>query len=225
MPSFTFTAPDDGLPLRAALEETPSGAKEYLKKGFHVLAGLSADDRRVVLDAVCDVLPAGGIPDPASRLSGLQLKDADASLLVAAGSAMGVFLLYRKDLTAEEFVSTATEVGLVDRAEFDAILDVAKEIVSNRPGLRRAMDIADLGLEVLPSLRTALVTVDARVRVEDEAVILATPVAVVHMISDVPDQSMWFQVTKRQLEDLIKKLQVAGKKLDVAQKWIDEKRS
>lgn len=80
----------------------------------------------------------------------------------------------------------------------DAICAVRAEIID-------AVTTAQLAGAILPSLYLFNVETDIRVRVADGKVTTSVPVAVVHIDTDA-EERIWLQLTKGEVEDIVKKL-------------------
>jgi hypothetical protein len=218
MPDLHIHVPSDS-DVMETVSGIPSEVKTYLGKGFAVLARLPEDKLAPLMDAAKEHL---GAPVAASRdevASTLGVEPEDATALMTAVS-FATFSLTSRGDKAEDFVKALTTAKIVTETQQPQALRVAQAIVNNRLALKEALQRSRVAAAVLPSLIQFETTIDLRLGFEKNQVGFAVPVVVMHVDTDAQGEELWLQVNKKQLENLIRDLEEARRRLDQAEKWV-----
>jgi hypothetical protein len=125
-------------------------------------------------------------------------------------------LLSETTATPDDFVEAATGVIFLegDRA---VARSIASEVCDARSEITKTVARTQLAGEVLPSLYTFDVAIDLRVRVENKAIVASVPVAVLHIDTDAEDHEIWVQLTKGDIDNIIRTLTRALEDMQVAE--------
>jgi hypothetical protein len=214
--SLTFTIPRAERPIADMLGGIPRAFRDDAQKGFLILARIHIADYAEILSAVMTALES-----KTASLDGLeqrlQLPKSDLGALFAAS--MLVVSLLAEGGTQEEFLAAALKAELVRPERQAKIRPFLDNIVADRARVKKALRRASMSSEVLPFLSTFEVTVDLRMAYEDNAVIDAVPVAVLHIDTDANGQEIWFQASRGQLERLRIDIDSTLKRMDAAENW------
>jgi hypothetical protein len=216
MGSFNITIPRSERPFAEIVSRVPRVFRDQAEKGFVVLAEVGKQHYAEILKAV--VIALESKKAPLENLEKyLNLSKNDLSALFAA--AMLTVPILGEGGNAEEFISTAVKVGLLTQNLVPKIQPFIDTVVAERAQIGRAIRRAALPALVLPFLSNFEVAVDLRMGFEQEAVVDAVSVAVVHIDTDVNGKEIWFQASKQQMEELKSDIEDAIKRMDTAEAW------
>ena len=85
-----------------------------------------------------------------------------------------------------------------------------------------AVQRSALANELLPSFARLGTTVDLRPGFVEGSVAITVPVALVHLTTDVREHRLWFQITKPQLEHVIRDLKDTVHGMQMVEQWADK---
>jgi hypothetical protein len=198
------------------LSRYPEQALSYFQGGFSSAAALPEATRRKVLSEMISNFQRGTRRLDSSNLrqiTGLPTKVAEQ---VASVYSLVIGLLTETTATPEEFLEAAANKVFVepDRA---AAKSIATAVCDARAEILSTVLRTQLAGEVLPSLYTFDVAVDVRVRVEDGSVVTSVPVAVLHIDTDAENHEIWLQLTKGDIDNLIRTLTTTLSDMQVAE--------
>lgn len=217
MGSYHLNIPTRGS-LADAFSSLPTGAKTFLKEGFGILAKVPAGKLQPIVAAVIDSIYSGygaGLEDLRVQTG---IPPQDLRPMLAAASFMAAVLTSRNE-SPDGFVRLAIANSLIDEQAKDAIVNFAQSILSERSAVQQAFKHSELTGAVLPSLASFETLVELRLAFEGEQIGSTVPVIVVHLDTDARNQEVWFQLSKKQLERLIKDLEIALKRVEQAERW------
>ena len=218
MSEVRFRLPDSATPIRESLSDTPAPVRDYIRRGFHDLAGMPAESQSNLIGLILS-RPAG-FSDSAFAEIATQM-GVDAESLGAAASGLSLFAAYlaeRPD-TAAELADGFIAAGLVDELHRPLLVSLAERLAPERERLSRNFDQQVMGREVLPSFQSITTTVDVRLRFVDDAVSLAVPMAMVYLATDDANSRMFFQLTKGDVSYLIAELEAVKTRMEGAERW------
>jgi len=194
----------------------PKEALPYLKHGFAAAAKLSDQAKRSVLDEMIANFQRGTRRLDSDTLS--EITELPRRVAEQTGAVYSLVIGLLTDVAAspDEFVEAGA--GLIffeeDRA---AALAMAKAVCDARSEISRTVARTQLAGEVLPSLFTFDVAVDLRVRIENGKVVTSVPVAVLHIDTDADDHEIWLQLSKGDIDAIIKSLTKCLQDMQVAE--------
>ncbi len=194
----------------------PRAFKDQAEKGFVVLSDIPKQNYAEVLQAVIATLESKKPPLDDLEKS-LKLSKGDLSSLFAA--AMLTVPILGEGGNAEEFVSSAVKSGLIKETLVPKIQPFIDTIVSQKAVIGRAIRRASLPSQVFPSFSSIEVAVDLRIGFEDQKVVDAVPVAIVHIDTDTNGDEMWFQCSKHEMLQLKSEIEDAVKRMEAAESW------
>jgi hypothetical protein len=216
MGSLTFTIPRFERPIPEILSRIPRPFREQAEKGFVVLADVGQHNYAEILQAVIFTLESKK-PPLAELEKSLKLPMNDLGSLFAASMLMVPILA--DGANADDFVSSAVKGGLIGENLVPKIRPFVDTVMAQRVQIERAIRRATLPAQVLPHISDVEIVVDLRVAFEEQAVIEAVPVAIVHIDTDVDGKEIWFQSSKQQMQQLKSDIDEAIKKMEVADAW------
>jgi hypothetical protein len=139
----------------------------------------------------------------------------DAERLASAYSII-IGLLSESEASAEQFAEAARNKLFNEEDELTAFT-IATLACEHRDELKAGIERAQLAGAVLPSLIRFELEVDFRVRVSEGTIKTGVPIAVVHIDTDATAQEMWLQLSRGDVEDMIKKLNDTLESMNVAE--------
>jgi hypothetical protein len=216
MGSFNYSIPRSERPVSDILARIPRAFKDQAEKGFVVLGDIAKQHYAEVLQAVIATLESKKPPlDDLER--SLKLSKADLSSLFAAS--MLTVPILGEGGNAEEFVSAAIKTGLMQENLVPKIQPFIDTIVSQRVAIGRAIRRASLPSQVFPSFSSIEVAVDLRMGFEQQKVVDAVAVAIVHIDTNTDGSEMWFQCSKHEMLQLKNEIEDAVKRIEAAESW------
>jgi len=205
--------------LKRRVDEFPDEALSYFNSNFTAIASLADEARNAALKMLLDALKRGQHRVDGSALRSIsELSQRDAEK-VASTYLLVVGLLTDSAATPEDFALVAR--GKLFREENErAALSLAQSICSQRDEISRAVQRAQLGGAVLPSLRKFEIATDVRLKISDGAVKNGVPVIVAHIDTDADRQELWVQLSQRDVEEIIRKMNECLKDMAIAESVI-----
>jgi hypothetical protein len=186
------------------LAQYPKEAFAFFSDGFAAASTLSKETLNLVLNSVIEDIKRGTRNVDGAALKPLTNLSERESNQLASVFSLVIGLLSESEATPEDFVSAAK--GKLFHSEHETTaLAVAVSICASRSAIGSAIERAQLAGSVLPSLDIFDIAVDMRLRVVDGELKTAVPVAVLRLNSDAGDD-FWLQLTKGDVEDIIRKL-------------------
>jgi hypothetical protein len=203
--------------LSREIADLPDRAKAAARQGFQIAGSLSPTDRTKVLDLMFSSFERGGWSIDADLLSNEipSLRRGDAGRLMTAVS-ISFALLTQNPVTTAEFVQAGSS-DIFDANSEPTATEIADVVISRRPTLDKAMARNQLANAVLPSVAQFSVTVDLRIRFENEKAQEFVPVALVHLDTDADNTEIWCQLSRADITSIIQKLSNAAREMDLAE--------
>ena len=194
----------------------PRAFRDQAEKGFAVLAELSKQHYAELLRAVVVAIESNK-PPLEDLEKNLKISANDLSSLFAA--AMLTVPVLSQGINAEEFITSAVKTGIIPQNLVSKIQPFVDAVVAERAQIGRAIRRAALPAQVLPYMSDFEVAVDIRLAFEEEAVLEAVPVAIVHIDTDANDEEIWFQASIQQMRKLKSDVEQAIKRMEAAEAW------
>jgi hypothetical protein len=135
---------------------------------------------------------------------------------VASVYSLVIGLLSETTATPDEFVQAAVDKLFLEKDQI-AARSIVAAVCEARGEINQTVARTQLAGEVLPSLYTFDVAVDLRVRVEKGSVVTSVPVAVLHIDTDADNHEIWLQLTKGDIDNLIRTLTKTLQDMQVAE--------
>src|ERR1700728_1925037 len=212
-------------PLKEVLSDLPSGFKTFLRKGFALLAGLSSREKITdVVDVVLEEESPGRISHSVAKdiSARLGIPTDDVSALFATATFCITILIQQKTLTADEFIATAGQMGIISEKDQVPLLPFIDFIAESRSVVSEAADKNQLAARLLPSLTRFSTMIDIRPSFgddEEKGGKFSVPVVFARIETDSTEDDVWFQMSKKQLQRLINDLQAALRRVEIAEEW------
>lgn len=214
------------IPSRGSLEEAfsemPPGLRSFLSEGFIILSKLTREKVGELVPFVLESVQSGSGSDYKNLATQLDMERKDARLLLGSMTLLASMLSGRED-TVQQFIKSAVDARIVNPEATGVATTLFEGLVADRAVLRQAMTRSSVSSEVLPSLLEFESTVDLRLGFDKFKVSFAVPVALLHLDTDASGQEVWLQVTRKQLENMIKDLEETLRKVVEAEKWANSK--
>jgi hypothetical protein len=220
MGSYKVQLPSTGT-LEQALASMPPRVRDFVRAGFSVLVKVPENNLDLLLKAVLETIQSGESSSEVSSLTRLGVSKEDAPALIGAMSLLASLASARAE-TADQFVSSAVDSKLLDAAHVGPARMFFNAVVQNRQAFSRALETSRLSIEVLPSLTEFETTVDVRFGFEKGRVSHTVPIVLLHIDTDSYGQEIWLQLTKVQLERMIKDLEETLRNVGQAEKAVEK---
>jgi hypothetical protein len=207
--------------LSREIAELPARATVATRQGFAIASALSEIDRQKAVELMLASVQrsrAGFDTEAVSNELNLPRRDA-GRLMTALSVTLG--LLSDNVASLEEFAQAARDT-IFEAASEPAVRAIADIIIRERPTLAKAMARHQLAAEVLPSLVEFDVTVDLRIRFNDDKADEFVSVAVVHIDTDGNNQELWLQLSKSDINTMLETLNKAAREMDLAENLLSQ---
>jgi hypothetical protein len=145
----------------------------------------------------------------------------DAKAVMASGSFLAV-AISSSDEGVEQVITGALNAKILTDTDAPSVRRFAALVVRDRDHYKRALEKQRLAGSVLPSLTMFDTLVDLRPSFGEGGFKFAIPIVLVHIDTDVTGQEVWFQAGKAQLENIIRELQEALNRIEVAEAWVNK---
>jgi hypothetical protein len=208
--------------LSREIADFPDRAKAAAHQGFEIINDLSETDRVKAVDLMFSAFEQGrGSIDTELLSNGIpSLPRRDAGRVMTALS-FSFALLTQNAVTAAEFVQAGSG-NIFDTACEPTALAIADIVISRRAALDKAMARNQLASAVLPSLDRFDVTVDLRIRFENEKAQEFVPVALAHIDTDADNTEFWFQLSRADIAMLLEKLNKCLREMELGEELLNK---
>ena len=205
-----------GIRTDAFFDDMPSEVREFLKYGFSKLATLPKPTLEEIASQVNrwidPVEPQPAIDTIAARDFEVGLQD-----MTAIMSAVSLLTSARfEDLSPipfETFVTNATDSGILNASNVEAIQAFGDFLNIHRSALSVALARASSSTHVLPSFQHLSTAIGLRVVAVSDERVVTMPVVMATLRTDVEGQELLFQMTPRELGQLLQQLQELSEQL------------
>jgi hypothetical protein len=202
---------------KGAIGLLPDDLKAFLRGGFSQLTRIG-DDKQDELFALA--LEAAGHPryglNPIGVGKDFGLSENEVRTIMGAFTVIVETLVTTTDLSVDQFLTDLREASLTDQSSEATIRRLAGRLVADRETYRRRFEENRLANRTLPSLEGFSCSIDLRIGFKDLVPTISAPVAIVRLRTDVGDGQLNFQMTPRQVSQLIGDLEQVSKRLKEA---------
>jgi hypothetical protein len=215
---FTIRVSSAGT-LDDAFGDIPEDVKRFFKRGFALLPRIPQEKYgELIVIAAANLESSHLAPKvPSEVASLLNVTELEAVSLLGVASVVMSVMTQRQE-GPEDFVGAAQKAGMLEPAAVQAATAFAGLVRRDRDSLSLIVERARVGVEVLPSFRRIATTTDVRLGFKKGSITVAVPVTIALLMTD-SGKSLWFQLTKGQLERAISDLQEAKQELEAAEEW------
>ena len=206
--NFRVTASDAALG-DALFDNMPAEAREFLEPGFSQLAVFSPQSLKSIASYAAIWLdPRETAPDVDSLAREFEVNALAMNAVMAAVSVQASALFAaRRPTPLDKFIERAIEVGLIRDEHGSAIQAFGtKYLTPRRAEFRDALARANVSTHIVPSFQGLITTIDLRVADTDAQYVLTTPMILAMLRTDVGDQELVFQMTPRDVGQLLQQL-------------------
>jgi hypothetical protein len=205
--------------VRDVVADFPDRVKAASRRGFSLASKLPESDRERLIREFVTQLQDGGVGIPIAPIArALGMPNSQAAELVTAMSLVSG-LLGSEGYSAED-VLTGGESQLFDTSNATVARAIVVSILQHAgKSFQSDFERRTLATENLPSLTSFDVTVDLRLKIENEEVKDGVPVAIVHIDTDAANRELWLQLTRGDVKTLIDTLTDAQKRMEVAERF------
>ena len=204
-------------PSDAFFRGMPAEVRDFLKSGFSQLATFPPRSLANIASRVNRWLdPAEPAPEIDALARKFKVDQPTMSAIVAAVTFQASALsagIHPGPL--EVFVTKATDAGILKREYAPKIQEFGdKYLVPRSAALSDALACANSSTDIIPSFLELETTIELRVAAFDDQRIVTVPIVIAALRTDVRDQKLIFQMTPRDVGQLLQKLEAITKKLD-----------
>ena len=203
-------------PSDAVFESVPPPVRAVLASGFSSLAGLTGDSLDKVADQVSlwlDPTTAAPKNEDIARDLDIEASAAHAILMAAMFQASALFGGMNA-VSVDAFVAKAVSADILHEQQSDAIRSFGKDrLDTRRTTIQRALARSYSSVHIMPSFQSLDATIDLRVATVDGGRPVLMPMAIAALRTDVRDRELVFQMTPRDVEQLVQQLRVLADRL------------
>lgn len=218
MAALDFLRPHPDASLDETLDAISDRAKTVLKGSFAAMVGVDPSKRDAIIDSA---IAAGfSIPFDTEELAEKLKLPLEKTAIVLNGASFLVALTGSfVEADDSDLLNKLAAHKLVLERDFGVVREWLYAVREKSGGFRDAFERDSLANKVLPSLQGFDVVVDVRLSFsKDEGMPGAVPVAIAMLDTDADGQTIWFQMSKTQLQRLQAKLHTVAKQFEVAEK-------
>ena len=214
--SVRFSLPRSA-PSETFFEGMPPEVREFLKSGFAQLGTFPQDSlARIASQAYRWLDPAEPAPKIETLAREFKVNEPTMSAVVAVVTLQASALFAETNsLPLEVFVSKATSEGVLDEDHAQMIGAFGeKHLKPRRVEFSDALARANSSTDIVPSFQDLGTTIDLRVAAIDEERVVTVPIVVATIRTDIRDQRLVFQMTPRDVGQLLQELTDLARQLD-----------
>ena len=194
----------------------PANVREVMKSGFSHLGTLPRESLAIIAGQVIAWLDPS---EPAPEIGTLAREcnvDVSAMDAIQAAVTFEVSLLFnpKHQVSLPTFISKATTSVILDRNDASAVQAFSEtHLQPLGAALSDALARAGSSLQHVPSFDRLETTIDLRVAAVDGHRVVTVPVVIATLRTDVNDRELLFQMTRRDVVELMKQLEEIAERL------------
>ena len=196
----------------------PESVKARVQDGLVVLAKLPTDRLANLVEVIEKSVHSKNPPFESYAEDFNVSSEEMVSLMMA--TTLSASILSTGTFSAEEFVQAVVEGQFLDEAHTAPLLEFAKIVLEGAYPFNDALNRQRLATQIIPSFVEWYTTIDVRVRVQGKQVSDTVPVLIVHLITDMEERPIIFQMTEKDVEQLAEQLQEIKSQLQAAEEWV-----
>ena len=186
----------------------------FLASGFAHLATLSPEALKNIASQVTRWLdPAEPAPRTEILAHELKLDVSNMNVIVAAVT-FQASALFAANCSMDTFVAKAIETGVLKEEYVPAVRVFGeKHLGPHSAALNESLARGNASTRILPSFHSLSTTIDLRVATVDDKHVVTVPVVIAGLLTDVDDEQLLFQMTRRDVDQLMEQLEEVTKLL------------
>ncbi|GGX30649.1 hypothetical protein GCM10007242_41690 [Pigmentiphaga litoralis] len=165
-----------------------------------------------------DAFDSGSLEDKKQVAAELNISKDEVSAVLNAATFLVALVTAFSEMSVDELAAALYAEELIP-AENSNIRALLQAISQKQGAINDQMDKGQLANSTLPTLQRFLISVDVRLPASEEPLSSAVPVAVAMLDTDL-DSSLSFQMTKKQVQLMMKRLEDALQQFERAEKLI-----
>ena len=191
----------------ALFSNMPPEVCALLASGFAQLATLSPEALKNIASQVTRWLDPAE-PEPRTEILAHQYKLGVSTMnAIVAAVTFQASALFAANCSLEAFVAKATETGVLKEEYVSAVRVFGeKHLGSHSTALNESLVRANVSTRILPSFHSLSTTIDIRVATVKDKHAVTIPVAIAELLTDVDDEKLIFQLTRRDVDQLMEQL-------------------
>ena len=218
--NLQFTVPATALG-DAFFEGMPPEVRTYLESGFSQLVTLPPESLKSLASQVIRSLdPTEPVPEIGAVARELDVNVSTMNAIMAAGTLQASALLaVMHPIPLSTFVTKAISAGVLKQEYAPAVQAFYNEHLDpNRAALCDALARAHSSTLIVPSFHSLSTTIDLRMATVDDQRLVTMPIVIATLRTDVEDQELLFQMTPRDVGQLLRQLETLSKRLSRSKK-------
>ena len=213
--SLQFTIPT-AVPGDAFFDEMPPEVSEFLECGFSQLVTLPPESlKSIVSQAIRWFDPTEPKPevDTLARESKVDVATMKAIMAAVTLQASALFAT-RHPMPLQAFVTKAINTGVLMKDYAPTVQAFGNEYLEPRSAaIRDALARVNSSIHIVPSFQNLDTTIDLRIADVNDKRVVTMPVVIATLRTDVSDRKLLFQMTPRDVGQLLRKLEAVTKQL------------
>ena len=213
-----LTVPAD-RPSDHFFSKIPPQAAESLTSGFSQLHGLTPDQLEALVSYVIAWLdPSELLPDMGVLATTCQAEPSEMTAMAAAATFQASAMFTAKPpMQPRTFVEKATHAGVLPTDHASTIADFgANHLEPSRDAFQAAFARGRSSIQVIPCFTGLSATIDLRIVDLGRNRFVTLPTAVALLTTDVDDEKLVFQMTRRDVKQLMDRLKSLDEQLALA---------
>jgi hypothetical protein len=214
---YARVAISESISFAEILRNLPKEPRGILAEGYREYGSAPHEIRERALAVTPEALDASS-----TRGSRLEIasamgvgEEAAAKLFSAVSFTMSVAEVL--DVTAEQFADDVVGAFKLPVEARPAILELGKTALARKPAWIENSRRAELAGEHLPQLEYFGTSIDLRIAFDEGRPSIAVPVLIAQVETDEKMRSLFFQMTARQVDDLVAELKLVAERLKKTQ--------
>ena len=210
-----FTLPT-AVPGDAFFDDMPPELREILESGFSQLVTLPPESlKSIVSQAIRCFDPTEPAPEVGTlaRESKVDAPTMNAIMAAVTLQASALFAA-RHSMPLHAFVTKAINIGVLKKDYAPTVQAFGNEYLEPRSAaIRDALARANSSVRIVPSFQSLDTTIDLRIADVNDERVVTMPVVIATLQTDVSDRELLFQMTPRDVGQLLRKLEAVTKQL------------
>ena len=200
----------------AFFDDMPTEVRAFLASGFSQLVTLPPESLKSLADQVIRSLdPSEPAPEIGTVARELDVDVSTMQAIMAAGTLQASALFGAlHPMSLSTFVTKAISARVMEQEYAPAVQAFYKEHLDPyRAALYDALARAYSSTLIVPSFRSLATTIDLRVAHTNDERAVTIPIVIATLRTDIEDQELLFQMTPRDVGQLLKRLETLKKQL------------
>jgi len=190
--------------MESQIAAYPAEVLSFLKHGFKVATRISSEDRKLLVAALVKDFRGGKRRLLSEAVNISDLSESEVTQISTVYSVV-MGLLNESDASVDDF-AVAGRGKIFDLEDEASARAIARDLCDVRGELETSLQTRKISGAVLPSFVELETVLDVRLKFDKGILEAYAPVIVAYLNTDARQHRMWFQMTKGDVESLIRQL-------------------